>query len=162
MKTQTLMIPLALLMLMLLKSMGFGMVPPKELILSSMPNIEQIEALVSQSPNYPILSTKDYQYEQSVQSLVNEDVIEFYYNNEAIFSMHVDENGDCIQSYKTDDVKIVDDDNNNSNLLENFRQVSKSFFLQSFDRLRNQSNSTENQDTEPKQSDKKYFMSDYR
>ncbi|MDA3910357.1 MAG: hypothetical protein PF448_03235 [Bacteroidales bacterium] len=166
MKTQTLMIPLALFILMLLKSMGFGMVPPKKTAnLSSLQSIEQQQILVSKYPNYPILSTKDYRPVQSVQNLVNEDVIEFYLNNEAIFSMRVDENGDCVQTYNNTEcpeVKEANNNNDNDNVLENFRQVSKAFFKQSFSHLLNDSKQTENQDPEPTQSDKKYFMSDYR
>jgi hypothetical protein len=63
------MIPLALFILMLLKSMGFGMVPPKKTAnLSSLQSIEQQQILVSKYPNYPILSTKDYRPVQSVQT----------------------------------------------------------------------------------------------
>ena len=159
MKTQTLMIPLALLILILFKSMGFGMVPPKKTaILASVQTIEQQEALVSEHPTYPILSTKDYIPVQQVQNLVNEDVIEFYYNNEAVFSMHIDENGDCVQSSN----KAEQVDNENSNLLDNFRQASKTFLKQSVNRLWNEPQQSENQAIELKQSDKKYFMSDYR
>jgi hypothetical protein len=164
MKTQTLMIPLALLILMLFKSMGFGMQPPKKtVILSSILSIEQQEALISEHPTYPILSTKDYRPVQQVQDLVNEDVIEFYYNNKAVFSMHIDENGDCVQnSNAAEHAESEQVDNGNSNLLDNFRQASKAFLKQSVNRLWNEPKQSENETSEPKQSDKKYFMSDYR
>lgn len=158
------MIPLALLILMLLKSMGFGMVPPKKpVILSSVQTIEQQDALLSENPVYPILSTKDYDFDQSVQSLVNEDVIEFYYNSEAVFSLCVNENGDYVQSNNNLECTEPEQvDNRNNNLLDSFRQASKSFFKQSLNRLWHKSKQTENQNIEQKQSDKKYFMSDYR
>ena len=164
MKTQTLMIPLALLILMLFKSMGFGMQPPKKtVILSSILSIEQQEALISEHPTYPILSTKDYRPVQQVQDLVNEDVIEFYYNNKAVFSMHIDENGDCVQSSNAaEHAEAEQVENGNSNLLDNFRQASKAFLKQSVNRLWNEPKQSENETSEPKQSDKKYFMSDYR
>jgi len=164
MKTQTLMIPLALFILMLFKSMGFGMQPPKKTaILPSLQSIEQQEALVSEHPTYPILSTKDYRYVEPIENLVNEDVIEFYYNNEAVFSMHINENGDCVQRNRNaEHAEGAQVDNEHSNLLDNFRQASKAFFKQSINRLWNESKQSENQATEPKQSDKKYFMSDYK
>jgi hypothetical protein len=164
MKTQTLMIPLALLILMLFKSMGFGMQPPKKTdILSSILSIEQQEALVSEHPTYPILSTKDYRPVQQVQDLVNEVVIEFYYNNEAVFSMHIDENGDCVQSNNNAELAEAEQvENGNSNLLDNFRQASKAFLKQTVNRLWNEPKQSVHETSEPKQSDKKYFMSDYR
>lgn len=168
MKTNALMIPLALLIMSLLHTMGFAMTPPQTKLFveetNYMANLDNMEREV-----YPVLSTKEYNYE-SVENIVSgKDLIVFDMDNYATIYIHVDENGNYSQrveyyanANKREANKVVPE-TKKTNLFESMRGLSRNLLNQASDFIFNKSeDESVTQIEDPKQSDKKYFKSDYR
>lgn len=168
MKTNALMIPLALLIMSLLHTMGFAMTPPQtklfieeENYVNSLDNMER--------ETYPLLSTKDYEYESVDNMVLGKDLIVFDMDNYATIYIHIDENGNYSKrieyyasSEKSEELEVVKE-TKKSNVFESMRSMSRELLHQASDYFfHNSETKKEVEIVEPTQNDKKYFNSDYR
>ncbi len=168
MKTNALMIPLALLIMRLLHTMGFAMTPPQnklfieeESYVNSLDNMER--------ETYPFLSTKDYEYESVDNMVLAKDLIVFDMHNYATIYIHIDENGNYSKrveyyaSVEKSDVSEVVQEPEKTNVFESMRSMSRDLLRQASDYFFHKSEPSEEVEiVEPTQNDKKYFKSDYR
>jgi hypothetical protein len=123
MNTTKTMIPLALFFILIFKNLGFGMQPPQTNSLLISDNPEQV--FFNESETYPILSTKNYQYELD-QYISKQNIIIFKLDDETLIYLYIDDEGKYHPLTESQKTQTTSPDEASTSLIDQFRFESKS------------------------------------